>query len=434
MHPILRINLDHPFNTLQPHTPMSFRRAKKSTSPKPSLTPELDAEIQNLNRLITKNENLREQIRMRSELLEDGDHTLTSPTRRESELRTTSQALREENEMLEYKMKLRKRLRKRTHVMRSAADATWRAYGGRGKTRDLALSHAKVSALKQEVEVLQSTHLEALRQGMDSRLSTQEANARLELAVERAGGERDRRIIQEKQCTEKCEENQRLKKAVIDLRARVSTLTSQLDEANVKEARLKSNEHMLKRSVGEEQTRSEHLKHRLAAAKIDADSSAHRERKLRVHIAAATAAVAATTDPYTILATDPYALGRLGGSPSYSHVSTSYNLSPNARRYYLENIMQKDHLDAQLVYETEKIRQIDDDLAMASAIDRDVDEVRRQRDRQRLALLRAENNLGLGHASDTVERTLLESKIEIDDALGTSGGSYLSRMMNTDDI
>ena len=95
--------------------------------------------------------------------------------------------------------------------------------------------------------------------------------------------------------------------------------------------------------------------------------------------------------------------------------------------------MQKDHLDAQLVYESEKIRQIDDDLAMASAIDRDVDEVRRQRDRQRLALLRTEKNLGLDRASDTVERTLLESKIEIDDALGTSGGSYLSKM-NTDDI
>ena len=77
--------------------------------------------------------------------------------------------------------------------------------------------------------------------------------------------------------------------------------------------------------------------------------------------------------------------------------------------------------------EQENIRQINLDLELASVVDRDVESIRRARDRQRLAILRSEAELGLSNtASDIVERTLLESKLEVDNALGRSGSSYLT--------
>ena len=80
-------------------------------------------------------------------------------------------------------------------------------------------------------------------------------------------------------------------------------------------------------------------------------------------------------------------------------------------------------------------RQIDRDLETATAVDRDVDAMRRARDRERLAILRSEADLGLSSsASEIVERTLLESRMEVDAALGSSRGSYLSSDVRVRDL
>ena len=87
----------------------------------------LDSEIKNLQRLIRKNNNLQEQISLRAQLLEaeHGPDSTLSPTRRAIELRSTALSLQDENELLEYKLKLRKRLRERLRAMRTAADGKW---------------------------------------------------------------------------------------------------------------------------------------------------------------------------------------------------------------------------------------------------------------------------------------------------------------------
>ena len=45
--------------------------------------------------------------------------------------------------------------------------------------------------------------------------------------------------------------------------------------------------------------------------------------------------------------------------------------------------------------ETARLKKLDAELEVASAVERDVDSIRRARDRQNLALLRAEADLGI---------------------------------------
>jgi len=442
---------------------MAFSRSTSSSRSKTNkanknslkgLTPDLDAQIKSLNRLIRKNTNLRDQIHLRASLLEQEPDIIRSPTRRAQELRSTALALRDENEMLTYKLSLRKRLRERMRSMRSAADSTWRAYGGRGKTRDLALAHAKISALQEEVEELHGTHLDALREGLTSRLSTNEAVQQLDIATESLNNERERRALAVAQTTELELENSTLRASVKDLRTQLLSVNSCLESSRVQEIRLKTSEQILRKSVDDEHQKTQQLKRAVGELRVVADQSQARERTLRVHVAAATA-VAASSDPYMT------ALGGLGGLSGLNGLSgldrlgglnglnsltdqylgsalsgyssgvytPMYQLSPTARRYYMENVAKSEALEASAVYESQKIRQIDLDLELATAVDKDVEAIRRARDRQRLAILRSEADLGLSSsANHIVERTLLESKMEVDQALGRSGHSYLSKV------
>ena len=94
---------------------------------------ELDREIKRLTRKIKKNDDLRKQCRDSASMLEVDHGSLPeSSTLRAAELRGTAAALESENDVLSYKLKLRSRLRERVRFMRQAADATWRACGGRG--------------------------------------------------------------------------------------------------------------------------------------------------------------------------------------------------------------------------------------------------------------------------------------------------------------
>lgn len=412
---------------------MSFSRAYK---PKSNYSLEqgtyhLDAEIKKLDRLIRKNDNMREQILERASDLEEERSILSSPTRRVQELRSTCLALQDENEMLKYKRKLRKRLRGRVRDARSASLASWKANGGRGKTRDLTLAHAKILALQSECEELQSTHLDALRDGLNASISTSEAIMTLKLMTDKAEMEKETRLIVETQC-------QKLRKANVDLQAQVKALHVQVsamenraEHARVQEVQLKTSEQLLRKSAQVEHSAATHLKRRLLQAQTDAEESQSRERKLRIHIAG----IAASGAGLDVSAYGPY----------LDPYTNAYNLSPTARRYYLDNIAATNGFyptspgasspAVKMVAAAAVARQIDRDLETATALDRDVDAMRRARDRERLAILRSEADLGLSSsASEIVERTLLESRMEVDAALGGSRGSYLSSDVRVRDL
>ena len=65
-------------------------------------------------------------------ITEKGDYTVKEMIEAEAELE-------EANALLSYRKSLRERLRSRITTMKQAADVTWKAYKGRGKSRDLAL-------------------------------------------------------------------------------------------------------------------------------------------------------------------------------------------------------------------------------------------------------------------------------------------------------
>ena len=421
---------------------MSFSRSfkPKSNYSLEQGTYHLDAEIKKLDRLIRKNNNMREQIMERASDLEEERSILSSPTRRVQELRSTCLALQDENEMLKYKRTLRKRLRSRVRDARSASLASWKANGGRGKTRDLTLAHAKILALQSECEELQSTHLDALRDGLNASISTSEAIMTLKLMTDKAEMEKEKRLSVETQC-------QRLRSANVDLQARVEALHVQVsamenraEHARVQEVKLKTSEQLLRKSAQVEHSAATHLKQRLLQAQSDAEESQSRERKLRIHIAG----IAASGVGVDISAYGPY-LDPYTNAYNFSPTVNAYNLSPTARRYYLDNIAATNGFyptspgatspAVKMAAAAAVARQIDRDLEMATAVDRDVDTMRRARDRERLAILRSEADLGLSSSSsEIVERTLLESRMEVDAALGSSRGSYLSSDVRVRDL
>ena len=393
--------------------------------------------------MIRKNDNMRSQILERAADLEDEREILSSPTRRARELRSTSLALHDENEMLKYKLKLRTRLRNRVRTMRAASITTWKAYGGRGKTRDLALSHAKISALELECEELQSTHLDALREGLNASISTNEAIQKLGIMTDHFDTERQRRTMAEAHVHELRKENQEKTLQLEELHLKVASMEAKAEEFRIQEIQLKTSEQMLRKSAHDEHTAATHLKRRLVQARSDQEESQTRERKLRIHIAGIAAAGVGVGGIAGL---------RLGNSVvggtylDQSLYTSAYNLSPTARRYYLDNVFNTEAAAAaaatsaaatSALYQSSSspaaaaaaiAHQIDRDLELATAVDRDVDAVRRARDRQRLAILRSEADLGLlSSSNDLVERTLLESQMDVDAAIGSSG-SYLSRM------
>ena len=100
---------------------------------------------------------------------EKGDYTVKEMIEAEAELE-------EANALLSYRKSLRERLRSRITTMKQAADVTWKAYKGRGKSRDLALALAKIAALEREVDDLHDVELtmmqrEQLRVRRDARMN-----------------------------------------------------------------------------------------------------------------------------------------------------------------------------------------------------------------------------------------------------------------------
>ena len=75
----------------------------------------------------------------------------------------TEAELEEANGLLAYRKSLRERLRTRVQTMEHAASATWRAYKGRGHSRDLALALAKVVALEREIDDLHDVELSTMQ-------------------------------------------------------------------------------------------------------------------------------------------------------------------------------------------------------------------------------------------------------------------------------
>lgn len=348
---------------------------------------ELDREIKNLSRRIRKNDELRKQCRISANSI-DIDDDITSSSMRASELRGTAQALAEENEMLSYKLKLRSRLRERVRFMRQAADATWRACGGRGKTRELALALAKVTALQEECAELQNSHLEALQEGMRSQVSTSELAQ--ELATTKALLEKQRQ-----DCYAKDEEIRKLRAENASCLARIATLEDTAvkrarEVSNLKDSARKSraSEEVLRQSVNEHQVKTARLQQSLATAKIEAENSRERETRLRAHVAA--------TSPRSYI--DPTLLAQSLYGPVGSNIDTLYGnpyLSETAKRLAFDSAATLRDYQIRHLAATSKLKEIDEEMEVASAVERDVDAIRRARDRQNLALLRAEADLGI---------------------------------------
>jgi hypothetical protein len=397
---------------------MSFSRStKKSFGSTPRQgTYHLDQEIKKINRLIRKNDNMRGQLMERAADLDEERIIMSSPTRRVRELRATSLQLRDENEMLKHKLKLTKRLRERVQTMRQASIATWKAYGGRGKTRDLTLAHAKILALETECEELQSTQLDALRDGLNANISTNEVLQKLRLMTTQMEEEKERKLAEQAKNNELTAEIKLLKESMDNMRLQLIAMEKYAEKNRVEEIRLKTSEQMLRKSAKDEQTASAHLKRRLVQARSDAEESQARERKLRLHIAG----IAATGAGARYLG-DPLVGGGYGPYlDPVLYTSSAYNLSPSARRYYLDNIAANNAYLSTTAAQNAVSRQIDQELEFAAAVDRDVDSMKRSRDYERLALLRTEADLGLSSSSDIVEKTLLESKLEVEAALNKS--------------
>ena len=102
----------------------------------------------------------------------------------------TEAELEEANGLLAYRKSLRERLRTRVQTMEHAASATWRAYKGRGHSRDLALALAKVAALEREIDDLHDVELstmqrEQARVKRDAKIKTSLNTITKQLEVER---------------------------------------------------------------------------------------------------------------------------------------------------------------------------------------------------------------------------------------------------------
>ena len=109
----------------------------------------LDEEIKHLNQTIETNKklatNLAEKRDLISQMSEKGLSTATSTSpnikRGEGDTYTVKEMieaeaeLEEANALLSYRKALRERLRTRITTMKQAADVTWKAYKGRGKSR-----------------------------------------------------------------------------------------------------------------------------------------------------------------------------------------------------------------------------------------------------------------------------------------------------------
>ena len=150
----------------------------------------LDDEIKSLDQTIETNRKLALNLAEKRDLLvkmlkkealllqkstsssrksEKGDYTVKEMIEAEAELE-------EANALLSYRKSLRERLRSRITTMKQAADVTWKAYKGRGKSRDLALALAKIAALEREVDDLHDVELtmmqrEQLRVRRDARMN-----------------------------------------------------------------------------------------------------------------------------------------------------------------------------------------------------------------------------------------------------------------------
>jgi hypothetical protein len=283
------------------------------------------------------------------------------------------------------------------------------------------------------VDELQATQLDAVRQGVRARMSTSEAIQQLDITREALSSERDKNLLAKKQTEEYVAANTSLQEKLNQLRSQLLETSNQLEQSRVREANLQTKKQLQRKEMDFEAQKNQRLntavttlKHRLANATVVAEQSQAQTRKLRVHVAAASRTVQSSylnLDPYCFSANhavDPYL-----GQSLYTNAYAS--LSPVAQKYYLDNLATNELLHSASSVEQEKIRQINLDLELASVVDRDVESIRRARDRQRLAILRSEAELGLSNtASDIVERTLLESKLEVDNALGRSGSSYLT--------
>ena len=265
---------------------------------------ELDREIKRLTRRIKKNNNLRKQCRSSAEMIEIEGDGLGSSATRAAELRGTAAALGEENDVLAYKLKLRSRLRDRVNFMKKAADATWRACGGRGRTRELALALAKITALQEECAELQNGHLEALQEGMRSKVSTTEIAQ--ELSTTKAILERERlqMIAKDEEIGRLQDENAKLEAHINAMEKNMARSSNEIAALRDEARKSRASEIVLRQSVSEQKIKTAKLEQSLASAKIEAEHSRDREARLRVHVAA--------TSPRTYAY--PPAVGLLAGS------------------------------------------------------------------------------------------------------------------------
>eukprot|EP00943_MAST-04B_sp_MAST-4B-sp1_P005792 g5792.t1 len=153
----------------------------------------LDGEIERLNQTIETNKKLAINLAEKRDLLERISEktylgsSSASPHKNDieavkndgynvKEMIEAEAELEEANALLAYRKALRERLRTRITTMKQAADVTWKAYKGRGKSRDLALALAKIAALEREVDDLHDVELtmmqrEQLRVRRDARLN-----------------------------------------------------------------------------------------------------------------------------------------------------------------------------------------------------------------------------------------------------------------------
>ena len=130
----------------------------------------LNREISELDHTIAANKALSDSLgEKRAQLMESkGEKFFASlHADRESysieDMLNTEAELEEANGLLAYRKSLRERLRTRVQTMEHAASATWRAYKGRGHSRDLALALAKVAALEREIDDLHDVELSTMQ-------------------------------------------------------------------------------------------------------------------------------------------------------------------------------------------------------------------------------------------------------------------------------
>jgi len=130
----------------------------------------LNREISELDHTIAANKALSDSLgEKRAQLMESkGEKFFASLyADRESysieDMLNTEAELEEANGLLAYRKSVRERLRTRVQTMEHAASVTWRAYKGRGHSRDLALALAKVAALEREIDDLHDVELSTMQ-------------------------------------------------------------------------------------------------------------------------------------------------------------------------------------------------------------------------------------------------------------------------------